>query len=130
MASSRMTQLLLAALILTQVPNCISFIHGLNRYESPEAALRACSQWAESDFLDGMLARMLGEESKLGELLDPIADKIIVVQDEFGQTAGVVTLEDALETLLGTEIIDESDTVADMQELAREKNRRWLDPRR
>jgi CDP-diacylglycerol--glycerol-3-phosphate 3-phosphatidyltransferase/cardiolipin synthase len=31
-----------------------------------------------SDFLDGMLARMMGEESKLGELLDPIADKIIV----------------------------------------------------
>ena len=30
-----------------------------------------------TDFLDGMLARMLGEESKLGELLDPIADKII-----------------------------------------------------
>ena len=48
MASSRVTQLLLAALILTQVPNCISFIHGLNRYESPEAALRACNQWAES----------------------------------------------------------------------------------
>ena len=31
-----------------------------------------------TDFLDCMLARMLGEESKLGELLDPIADKIIV----------------------------------------------------
>ena len=31
-----------------------------------------------TDFLDGILARMLGEESKLGELLDPIADKIIV----------------------------------------------------
>jgi len=31
-----------------------------------------------TDFLDGMLARMWGEESKLGELLDPIADKIIV----------------------------------------------------
>ena len=31
-----------------------------------------------TDFLDGMLARLLGEESKLGELLDPIADKIII----------------------------------------------------
>ena len=31
-----------------------------------------------TDFLDGMLARVLGQESKLGELLDPIADKIIV----------------------------------------------------
>jgi len=31
-----------------------------------------------TDFLDGMLARMFKEESRLGELLDPIADKIIV----------------------------------------------------
>ena len=31
-----------------------------------------------TDFFDGMLARMFKEESKLGELLDPIADKIIV----------------------------------------------------
>ena len=31
-----------------------------------------------TDFLDGVLARMFKEESQLGELLDPIADKIIV----------------------------------------------------
>ena len=31
-----------------------------------------------TDFLDGLLARLFKEESKLGELLDPIADKIIV----------------------------------------------------
>ncbi len=31
-----------------------------------------------TDFLDGLLARLYEEESKLGELLDPIADKIIV----------------------------------------------------
>ncbi|MDP7541022.1 MAG: CDP-diacylglycerol--glycerol-3-phosphate 3-phosphatidyltransferase [Candidatus Pelagibacter bacterium] len=31
-----------------------------------------------TDFLDGLLARIYKEESKLGELLDPIADKIIV----------------------------------------------------
>ena len=44
---------------------------------------------------------------------------LFVVEDKYGQTAGVVTLEDALETLLGKEIVDESDSVADMQELAR-----------
>ena len=31
-----------------------------------------------TDYLDGLLARLLKEESKLGELLDPIADKILV----------------------------------------------------
>ena len=37
-----------------------------------------------TDYLDGLLARLFKEESKLGELLDPIADKILVVFVLFG----------------------------------------------
>ena len=49
---------------------------------------------------------------------------LFIVQDEYGQTSGVVTLEDALETMLGIEIVDEMDQVADLQEFAKDENKR------
>lgn len=50
--------------------------------------------------------------------------QIALVVDEYGAMAGVVTLEDLLETLLGEEIVDETDAVEDMRDLAKRHRRR------
>lgn len=72
---------------------------------------------------------VVSEKLPVHRLLDEFIKRrahLFLVQDEFGQTAGIVTLEDAIETLLGCEIVDESDAVEDMQKLAREKYRERL----
>lgn len=51
---------------------------------------------------------------------------LFLVTDEFGQTEGVVSLEDAIETLLGREIVDETDTVEDMQAFAKASHKQRM----
>ncbi|NNE77571.1 MAG: DUF21 domain-containing protein [Pricia sp.] len=57
------------------------------------------------------------------KLFDTLVNKrehVALVVDEYGSVSGLVTMEDVIETLLGLEIVDESDSVADLQELARQ----------
>ena len=59
---------------------------------------------------------------QLFETLIAKREHIALVVDEYGSVSGIVTMEDVIETLLGLEIMDESDNVEDLQLLAR---KRW-----
>ena len=74
--------------------------------------------------------RAVSEEASLERVTDEMLDKrqhMLVVFDEYGSMAGVVTLEDVVETLIGIEIVDEADEIDDMRLLARRKWQKRMD---
>lgn len=91
--------------------------------------LMAAAQGNENQSLVSLKREIMTtpELSSLSELLENMLDRrahIAVVIGEYGGTNGLVTLEDVVETLLGTEIVDEIDREEDMQVYARNQWKR------
>ena len=64
------------------------------------------------------------EEDSVSDIWEKMLSQkehISVILDEYGSVRGIVTMEDVIETMLGHEIVDETDEVVDMQEYAKEQ---------
>ena len=62
------------------------------------------------------------EDKPVGDIWEELLAKkehISIIIDEYGAIRGIVTMEDVIETMIGSEIVDEKDEVVDMQELAK-----------
>lgn len=62
------------------------------------------------------------EDTSVGDIWEKLLAKkehISIIIDEYGAMRGIVTLEDVIETMIGSEIVDEKDEVVDMQEYAK-----------
>jgi len=78
----------------------------------------------------GREVQAVSEKASLGAVFERLLDNrlhVLLVVDEYGGLAGLVTLEDVVETLLGMEIVDEADETDDLRKLARQK---WEERRR
>lgn len=90
------------------------------RSDALQACLKDASQTLASLRRDiAFVPNLMKVDVLIQQMLDQKLH-IALVQDEFGSTVGLVTLEDALETLMGVEIMDEHDRVTDLQAHARE----------
>ena len=78
----------------------------------------------KTDIENSVDEAVAAEDQPVSDILDQFVKRrqqIFIVSDEFGTTTGLINLEDAIETLLGVEIVDEHDNVVDMRKLATAK---------
>lgn len=100
-----------------KIDNIIGFVLKDNVYE--EIINKNGDMPLEEIKRDILITRRSTPIPQLFDTLVAKREHIALVVDEYGSVSGLVTMEDVIETLLGLEIMDESDNVADLQLLAR-----------
>ncbi|MEO0636666.1 MAG: CNNM domain-containing protein [Pseudomonadota bacterium] len=89
------------------------------------AGLRGGKDKPISDFVREL--PRIPEQTDLDTLFDLLLEQdahIAIVGDQHGGVAGLITMEDVMETLLGAEIVDEYDEATDMREVAKAQARK------
>lgn len=147
----RVTQIMTPRPVMFTLPRDISFVEFSKRIaDQPYSRIPVFGENRDEivGFVlksDGLLRCLHTPDGKLEEIMLPIAatpDQIgvdhlfermlregrhmLMVHDEFGAIVGLVTLEDVLETVIGLEILDETDREADLRKVARDKWRSQL----
>lgn len=108
----------------SRVPISIDNPDNITGYFLKDQLLRAIIDGKGNDTLTSIQRNIIvtNRDLAIPELFDELIkqrEHIALVVDEYGTVSGLVTQEDVIETLLGLEIMDESDNVADLQNLAR-----------
>ncbi len=95
--------------------NFLGYIHKSSSYkakdnESVDKYARPMRSFSADAHLEVVLSSMLDDHNHMA-----------LVVDQFGNWIGILTLEDILETILGKEIVDETDVIADLRQYAKMK---------
>lgn len=91
----------------------------LHRYKLMEAVAHDRDNIPIKDIMTSI--HTISEDTTVSAALDEFIKRrehLFLVVNEYGTMSGIVTLEDAIETLLGVEIVDEYDSVTDMRQFA------------
>ena len=102
--------------------NLSNIVGLLHRYKLMEAISHDMYNMPLKDIMTSI--HSVGEDTPVSVALDQFIKRrehLFLVTDSKNQMSGIVTLEDAIETLLGVEIVDEYDSVTDMRQYALEQ---------
>ncbi len=94
----------------------------LHRYKLMEAVAHDRDNTPLKDIMTSI--HTISEDTTVSAALDEFIKRrehLFLVVNEYGTMSGIVTLEDAIETLLGVEIVDEYDSITDMRQYALEQ---------
>lgn len=114
----------------TRIPVYDKTLDMITGYVHKNDILKKLKDDLRNDTLDSCKRKIItfGEKDSLSKLFEKLVvekEQISLIIDDFGGTAGIVTMEDIIETLLGIEILDEHDVDSDMQLLARNRYLRY-----